>query len=210
MEDKIDLKYIHVLISVIETILKRVTEMGLERKDKEQTVALMKKLVNQTNQRHKKKPKPEDLPPEEHSKTDLGQPGDIDLKYLHEGFFEDHWLMSSTILSIAQLQFLTPDDILFTLTDINEEVCPEVTMEKIALLAVCFYAISTEYRFKEKLDEVKEQADKKALVQKETTVIAPRFRDFDLHKKLADADSAFKARKGTGRAPEVKNTVPPS
>ena len=198
------------LISVIENILKRITEMGLERKDKEQTVALMKKLVNQTNQRQRKKARPEDLHQEELSKADLGQPSDIDLKYLHEGFFEEHWLMSSTILSIAQLQFLTPDDVLFTLTDIAEEVCPEVTMEKIAVLAVCFYAISTEYRFKEKLDELKEQADKKALVQKETTVIAPRFRDFDLQKKLSDADSAFLARKGKVKSQEVKNAVPPS
>ena len=51
----------------------------------------------------------------------------IDLGYIYESYYPAHWMMSSTILSIAQLNFLTPDDIFFVQTSIQEEVCPEIT-----------------------------------------------------------------------------------
>jgi hypothetical protein len=203
MKESIDPAYLETLVLIIEGVLVRISELGLERKDKEQTVALMKKLLSQTKQRQNKKRE------NSASGIDEGPVKEIDMRFIHEGFFEEHWLMNSTILTVAQLQFLTPDDIFFSLTDITEEVSPEVTVEKIALLAVCFYAISTEYRFKEKLDELKENADKKTLVQKENTVIGTRFKDIDIKKKIEDADTALKNKK-LKKAPEVKNTVPPS
>jgi hypothetical protein len=210
---KPDLKYLDNLVLIMERVLARVAELGLDRKDKEQTVNLMRKLVNQTKQRQRRSKVGDAVPgdgPSVSQITCAGSPTEIDLKLMFEGFFEEHWLMTSTILSVAQLQFLTPDDIFFSVTDINEEVSPEVTLEKLSLLAVCFYAISTEYRFKEKIDEIKEKADKKALVQKETTIIAPRFQAFDINKKLADAELAKKAKDQSKRTLEVKRTVPPS
>lgn len=209
---KPDAKYLDVIVMIMEKVLVRITELGLERRDKEQTINLMRKLVNQTKQRQKRF-NPADAPPSEGQQggaQELSQTGtEIDLKYLFDNFFEEHWLMTSTILSIAQLQFLTPDDIFFSLTDINEEVSPEVTVEKLSLLSVIFYAISTEYRFKEKIDELKDKADKKALVQKETTIIAPRFADFDIKKKLAEVDNLAAARNRLKKPEEVKNSVPP-
>ena len=206
--ERVDVKYLENLIRIIENVLKRVAEMGLERSDKEQTVQLMKKLVSQTQQKNKKKR--EDLMYSGRGNEDSLNPNEIDMKYVHEGYFEDHWLTHSTILSIAQLQFLTPDDVFFNLTDINEEVCSEVSLEKLSLLAVCFYAISTEYRFKEKIEEVQDKADKKALVQKETTVIAARFKDFDIQKKLQEADFVSLEKRQKPNKIEIKNSVPPS
>lgn len=208
-----DMKYLENLILIMEKILCRITELGLDRKDKEQTVNLMRKLVNQTKQRQRKARGIESGPGDSQAASQLdpfSQTSEIDLKYLFEGFFEEHWLNTSTILSVAQLQFLTPDDIFFSLTDIQEEVSAEVTVEKLALLAVCFYAISTEYRFKEKLDELRENAEKKALVQKETTIIMPRFKGMDIGKKIADAEQAQKIKNLGKKNVEVKSVVPPS
>ena len=78
---------------------------------------------------------------------------DIDLGYIYESYYPAHWMMHSTILSIAQLSFLTPDDLFFVQTSVQEEVCPEITVEKLGLLSICFYAISTEYRFLERKDD---------------------------------------------------------
>lgn len=78
---------------------------------------------------------------------------DIDLGYIYESYYPAHWMMHSTILSIAQLSFLTPDDLFFVQTSVQEEVCPEITVEKLGLLAICFYAISTEYRFLERKED---------------------------------------------------------
>lgn len=57
---------------------------------------------------------------------------------------------------------MTPDSILFAQTTIEEEVCPEIVLEKIGLLIICFYAISTEYRFKEKITEIASVVEKDA------------------------------------------------
>lgn len=208
-----DAKYLDVVSLIMEKVLVRITELGLERRDKEQTVNLMRKLVNQTKQRQRRFKPAEGGGPEgvQGGQQDSSQIAtEIDMKYIFDSFFEEHWLMSSTILSVAQLQFLTPDDIFFSLTDINEEVSPEVTIEKLSLLAVIFYAISTEYRFKEKIDELKEKADKKALVQKENTIIAPRFIDFDIKKKLIDVENLQANKNKLKKSEEVKNYVPPS
>lgn len=209
-----DMKYLENLVLIMERILARITEMGLDRKDKEQTVNLMRKLVNQTKQRQRKSKGADAATTDLQSASQLDpfwSTNEIDMKFLFDGFFEDHWLNTSTILSVAQLQYLTPDDIFFSLTDIHEEVSAEITVEKLSLLAVCFYAISTEYRFKEKLDELKEKADKKALVQKETTIIVPRFQAFDLTKKLADAEQAHKNKQlAAKKVSEVRSIVPPS
>lgn len=45
-------------------------------------------------------------------------------------------------------------------TSIQEEVCPEITVEKLGLLAIVFYAISTEYRFIERREEYMSTLDK--------------------------------------------------
>jgi hypothetical protein len=210
---KPDSKYLENMIFIMEKILFRITELGLDRKDKEQTVNLMRKLVNQTKQRQRKGKATDSTTVDGPSVSQIdhsSNPSEIDMGLIFDGFFEEHWLNTSTILSVAQLQFLTPDDIFFSMTDIQEEVSAEVTIEKLALLSVCFYAISTEYRFKEKLDELKENADKKALVQKENTIIMPRFQAFDINKKLADAELIQKKRNMNKKTLEVKSIVPPS
>jgi hypothetical protein len=88
---------------------------------------------------------------------DLGPivpPNKINIEKIYETYYPGHYLSNSTILTIAQLQFLTPDSIIFANTTVEEEVCPEIILEKIGLLIICFYAISTEHRFKEKIEEI--------------------------------------------------------
>jgi hypothetical protein len=77
--------------------------------------------------------------------------GKIDMKKIYENYHPTNYLSISTILNIAQVQFLTPDSNFFVCTSIEEEVCAEIILEKICLLIICFYAISTEHRFKEKI-----------------------------------------------------------
>jgi hypothetical protein len=194
-----DVKYLEVLVLVFESLLGRLKDLGLERKDKQQTIQLMKKLVMQAKLKDRK------LKGEDEKQAGGSGCSELDMRYIYDTFFEDHWLNSSTILNIAQLGFLTPDDVFFTQTNIQEEVCPEVTVEKITLLAVCFYAMSTEYRFKEKIEEIKDNGDKKSVVQKETNLIVSRFKDMDVHKKLADLDSL--PRQAKLKALEAKNFV---
>lgn len=59
----------------------------------------------------------------------------------------------------------------FVQTSVQEEVCPEITVEKLGLLSVIFYAISTEYRFLERKDLYMKSLEGSSIGQLQQTLL---------------------------------------
>jgi len=187
--------YVNNAIRILEYITRTLAENGFTNERKLKTVDLMRASMDSIDTfpsasaaRRRTSPPP----PGDPALRDL--PGsEIDLNMVYEYFGEDHWLNHSSIMQVMQHRFMSMDDPIFGVVSFNEQISPETLIEKVSLLVVCFYALSTESRFQEHRDNSSNQP-KQALIHKETTEIAPRFQEFRLAEKHIELDEqALKA-----------------
>lgn len=172
-----DLLYLNSALATIRTVIERVKDLDRVKVSKKQTISVMRRLAA-SGQNQDPSGQRNSISYKENFNSDEQKPN---LQFLYDSYFSEHWLMAATILNIAQLQFLTAEDSLFIQTVTQEEICPEIIIEKVSLLVVCFYAISTEYRFKEKLSEIEELqkqeqillADRESKIQAESSIPSP-------------------------------------
>lgn len=112
----------------------------------------------------------------------------IDMGMIFEYLSEEHWLMDSNVIDILRHRYLSMDDPLFNTPLFNEQISPEAIVEKVALLVVCLYAMSTETRWAETKKNSTSQKEN-PIVYRETAEIVARFRDFDLGSKNLDLNN---------------------
>lgn len=112
----------------------------------------------------------------------------IDLSLIFEYFSDDHWLLGTSIIELLRHKYLDMNDPVFAPTSFNEQISPEALLEKITVLVVTLYAMSTETRFIEcngNIPPPKQHAN-----HKEAAEIVPRFQNFDLKNRKVDFTEA--------------------
>lgn len=186
--------YVLNAIRIMEYVFGVLAENGFSDHKKEQTISLMKASLRDTDELTNNNMNIVRIQTEEQEKMDQNQfdavaseKKAIDLSMIFEYFGEDHWLNRSSIIQILQHRFLSMDDPIFSTTSFNEQISPEVIIEKISLLVVCFYGMSTEKRFAEHREA--NSQEKQSLIHKETSEITPRFQNFNLSSKNINMDA---------------------
>lgn len=184
IEDSLN-NYVINAANILRYIIETLKDHGFENQERQRVIDLMKAMANGFTEDIENwfKPSLDHLRSEREGKPQQSE-STIDLNLLFEYFSEDHWLLHTSIIHFLQHRFLSIDDPLFSPTSFNEQISPEVLLEKIAYLVVSLYALSTESRYIHNSAVAEQKKD--AIIHKETTELTPRFQNFNLSEKKLD------------------------
>ena len=176
-------QYVQNAGGILRYVLETLRENGFEQGDKQKTVELIRVALGYQDTHKYFRSAQMGMEEREAKVRDFSQT-DIDLNLIFEYFSDEHYLMRTSIIQLMQHRFMSMDDPLFTPTSFNEQISPEVLIEKVTFLVVCLYAMSTENRFIENKDQ--QAQSRESVVHKETSEITLRFQNFDLAAKTLD------------------------
>lgn len=173
--------------NILRYIIETLKEHGFENSERQKVIDLMKAMANGYTEEIENWFKPSVDHMRGEKDGEFRESGNtIDLSLLFEYLGEENYLLHTSIIHFLQHRFLSIDDPLFSPTSFNEQISPEVLLEKIAYLVVCLYALSTESRYMHSSSVSEEKKD--AIIHKETTELTPRFQNFNLLEKNIDVN----------------------